>query len=102
MTIRPAAGSPATVAANVPAVVISHGKNGNGAYISLGTQLPLGADADELDNQIRSNAPGLWMDGPVVTEFVKRAAPTVTADDEVVWISTAELFNRMISAGKLP
>ena len=102
MTIRPAAVSPATVAANVPAVVISHGKNGNGAYISLGTQLPLSADADELENQIINNAPGLWIDGGVPTEFVKRAAPTVTADDEVVWISTAVLFNRMISASKLP
>lgn len=102
LTMLPAAGSPAIVAANVPAVVISHGKNGNGAYISLGTQLPVGADADELENQILNNAPGLWMDGGVVTVFVKRAAPTVTADDEVVWISQGVLFNRMISGGKPP
>lgn len=102
LTIRPAAGSPATVAANVPAVVISHGKNGNGAYISLGTQLPSGADADELENQITNNAPGIWTDGGVAAVFVKRAAPTVTADDEAVWISPGVLFNRMISAGKLP
>lgn len=101
LTIRPAKGA-ALIADRVPAVVISHGKNGNGAYLSQGTQLPVGVDADEQENQLTNTAPGVWIDGPVVAEFVKRAAPTATYDDEVVWISPGVLFNRMISAGKLP
>jgi len=87
------------IAKEVPAVVISHGKNGNGAYTLAGTQLPTGADVgDEQDNQLISLA------GVVTTanlDFVSKT-PTETFDDEVMWISPGVLFNRMISVGRLP
>lgn len=90
------------IALNLPAIVISHGKNGRGAYMPQGTQLPAGADADELDNQLVSaGAPGIWTDVGVARRFVKRS-PTATYDDEVVWISPSILSSRMIAAGKLP
>jgi prepilin-type N-terminal cleavage/methylation domain-containing protein len=74
----------------VPAVVVSHGKNGYGAYTpSGGTPLPPSPDADELENS-----------DPDV-HFVSKS-PTPTFDDLVVWISTNILFNRMVAAGKLP
>ena len=78
-----------TIAGNVPAVIISHGKNGAGAYTQQGTPLPASSDPDEQEN---SNG------NPV---FVTHT-PTPTFDDLVVWISPNILYNRMVAAGKLP
>lgn len=80
-----------TVSDKIPAVVISHGNNGNGAYTSQGTPLPAGADADEQDNQLASGN----------TTFISKAA-TSTFDDLVAWVSPNSLMNRMVTAGKLP
>jgi hypothetical protein len=86
----------AKIATAVPAVVVSHGKNGKGAYTVLGTQTASGADADEQDNQL--TGAGNTMANP---DFVyKPAIPGF--DDEVVWIAPGVLFSRMIRAGKLP
>lgn len=87
------------IAANVPAVIISHAKNGCGAYLSNGTQLSIAtgnssgsscgnAGADQVANT----------DG---TPFVSHDA-TPAFDDLVVWLSPNTLFNRMVAAGKLP
>lgn len=86
----------ARIATDVPAVIVSHGKNGNGAYTVLGTQMAAGADADEVDNQLTG--------GGINTanrDFVYKTA-TDAFDDEVAWIPTGVLFSRMIRAGKLP
>jgi len=84
------AGCPGTtIAFNLPAVVVSHGKNGAGAYNTQGTQITVSADADEAENS----------DGN--TNFVSHT-PTNTFDDIVTWVSPNILFNRMISAQKLP
>ncbi len=80
-----------TVAGNVPAVIISHGKNGAGAYTPQGTQLAVGSNADEQENS----------DGSADTTYVTHT-PTPTFDDLVVWISPNILLNRMVVAGKLP
>lgn len=104
MMIRPVAdgtGGNARLAEKVPVVVVSYGRNGNGAHTPQGTVLPRGTDADEMENQVLFTT-GVWADSPVVKEFVKRSAPTATYDDEVVWISPGVLFNRMVAAGKLP
>jgi prepilin-type N-terminal cleavage/methylation domain-containing protein len=77
------------IATSVPAVIVSHGKNGAGAYMPQGNQLPASTDTGELDN---SNGG---------TTFVSHAF-TPTFDDLVVWISPNILFNRMVAAGKLP
>lgn len=102
MTIRPSATTVAKIADNVPAVVVSHGSNGNGAYTSQGVQLPPGTDADQVENQLLALSSGTWKDDGVDKTFVKKTAPTPTFDDEVVWIPPGVLFNRMITAGKLP
>ena len=89
-----AAGS--TVSDRIPAVVISHGRNGNGAYTSQGAQLATGADADELDNQLTAGGTSTTN-----TTFISKT-PTPTFDDLATWVSPNTLMNRMVSAGKLP
>lgn len=79
----------ANIATNVPAVIISHGPNGLGAWNSLGAQITVSTDADEAENS-NSN-----------TTFVGHE-PSATFDDLVVWLSPNTLFNRMVAAGKLP
>lgn len=89
INVLTAAGGGTNVASNIPAVIVSHGTNGNGAYTSQGIQIPIGADADEMEN---SNAN---------ITFVSHDSNS-TFDDMVVWIAPSLLFNRMVSAGKLP
>jgi prepilin-type N-terminal cleavage/methylation domain-containing protein len=90
------------IASKIPAIVISHGRNGNGAHTLQGTPLPASADADELENEVVPSTSALWTDGPAEKTFVKRSVPTTGYDDEVVWIPPGVLFSRMITAGKLP
>ena len=91
LNVLSAASSGVTIAASVPAVIISHGKNGAGAYTPQGSKLPVGANADEQENS----------DGSSDNNYVSHAL-TPTFDDLVVWISPNILMNRMVTAGKLP
>ncbi len=68
------------LATAVPAVILSRGKNGAAAPV----------DADEQEN----------LDAD--TDFVQHTATGAGFDDQVVWLSSNILFNRMISAGRLP
>jgi len=77
------------VASNVPAIFLSHGKNGLGAYLRDGSQLPVGADNDELENSDNDN------------NFVSHTT-TTSFDDMPAWIAPTILSNRMVAAGKLP
>ncbi len=77
------------VATSIPAVFVSHGTNGYGAYTPQGTQIVASSDNDEAEN---SNAN---------TSFVSHDF-TPAFDDLIVWISPSILFNRMVAAGKLP
>lgn len=93
LTIKIAAGG-SNIASNIPAVIVSHGSNGLGAYTPQGTQLvppllPLSSDSGELDNTNGG------------TTFVSHDF-TPTFDDLVAWISPNILFNRMVAAGQLP
>jgi prepilin-type N-terminal cleavage/methylation domain-containing protein len=88
LTVLNAAGG-TNIASTIPAVIVSHGSNGYGAYTQQGKQLAISLDADEIKN---SNA------GP---NFVSHDF-TPTFDDIVVWISPNILFNRMVEAGRLP
>jgi len=88
LTVKSAAGG-STIASTIPAVFVSHGTNGLGAYTPQGTQLSVSSDPDEADN---SNGG---------TTFVSHDF-TPTFDDQVIWISPNILFNRMVAAGKLP
>ncbi len=91
LNVMSAATGGTTVAGSVPAVVISHGKNGAGAYTPQGTQVAVGANADEQENT----------DGTADNNYVSHTL-TPTFDDLVVWISPNILMNRMVAAGKLP
>ena len=85
------------IATQIPAVVVSNGKDGYGAYTNLGTQLSTtGAGTDELENT-NANATfvsRIYTDNP--------AAAGGAFDDIVVWITPNILLNRMVAAGKLP
>lgn len=88
LTVKSAAAG-SNIASSIPAVIISHGSNGSGAYTPQGTQISASSDPDELDN----------FNGG--TTFVSHDF-TPTFDDVVVWISPNILYNRMVAAGKLP
>lgn len=79
------------VGSGIPVVVISHGKNGLGAYLPDGSQNDsVVATAAELQN----------LDG--VTPFVTGETVQNGYDDFVDWVSLNVLFNRLVSAGQLP
>jgi prepilin-type N-terminal cleavage/methylation domain-containing protein len=102
---RDAAGalSPLTNLNDIPAVALSHGKNGYGSVNDQGT--PQANPADwPLSNLDESTNVAVN-----TTTFVSRApqaaglpGPGGEFDDIVVWISPNILFNRMVAAGKLP
>ena len=76
--------------ANLPAVILSYGKNG-GETLTC----PNAARADECENQ---NS-----DTTFVSRTITQAGTTAGEfDDQVVWISANVLFNRMVVAGRLP
>ena len=94
------------LATNVPAVILSHGKNGYGATSFSGTAMPAApaANVDETTN----NTIGTTK----LTRFVSNASTACSDtaegssfceyDDVVSWVSPNILFNRMVNAGKLP
>ncbi|HXU94758.1 MAG TPA: prepilin-type N-terminal cleavage/methylation domain-containing protein [Gallionella sp.] len=91
LDVLSAAAGGTTVATKVPAVIISHGKNGAGSYTQQGTQQPVSGNADERENS----------DGSANNNYVSHTA-TPDYDDLVTWISNNILLNRMVEAGKLP
>lgn len=87
----------ASVAQNVPVVVVSHGPNGRGAQnMSGGT--PLAATALPADERQNLIAPSAVLPCSNTTGFVSRA-PSDTFDDLVIWLSANELFNRVCPPG---
>ena len=71
-----------------PAMFLSHGKNGYGAYQQQGNQLA-GGGTEELENSDNDN------------KFISHET-TIDYDDLVFWVSPNTLINRMVAAGKLP
>lgn len=85
------------LASNMPAIVVSHGANGLGAYLPTGLQiLPVPtAITNEGENT------------DVDSYFVSHTLATTNEvggyfDDQLVWLSQYTLFNRMVQAEKLP
>ena len=78
--------APATLAVNIPAIVISHGRNGFGAYTPQGTRISLPTDANENEN---ANGDATFVGNTAI-------------DDLVQPIPGSLLVNRMMMAGKLP
>lgn len=103
------------LAKGLPAVFVSHGKNGYGAYQSNGAQLAAGAGADESANSNGATTAlpsGTWY---LSYAFYRRDQTPSAAgcddtagtlycefDDIVAWISPSTLIARMVSAGRLP
>ena len=78
----------ANIATTLPAIIVSHGKNGFGAFRSDGAQIA-GAAGDELENADKD------------ATFVSRThAPDF--DDQLVWVSSHVLKSRMVAANRLP
>lgn len=94
LTILSAAVGGTNISTSIPAVVISHGTDGLGAYTTGGQIIP-GATGDQYENANNSNL-ALNDNNFVSHDF------TPTFDDLVVWISPNILLNRMVTAGKLP
>jgi prepilin-type N-terminal cleavage/methylation domain-containing protein len=88
ITVTSGGATPVTIAANMAAIVVSHGKNGLGGYLTSGAQLPGAAD-DELEN---ADA-----DGTFVSKLHDPAF-----DDVLAWVSTNVLKSRMVAASRLP
>ena len=84
------------LASSAVAAILSYGKNGYGATNSLsGAVNPAPTSADELENTNNDRTVVSRVQTPVGTsagEF----------DDIVTWLPVYILFNRMITAGKLP
>ncbi|WIM06981.1 MAG: type II secretion system GspH family protein [Candidatus Nitricoxidivorans perseverans] len=78
-----------SVANNIPVAIVSHGKNGAGAFNTTGGNNAAPVGADELENTDLDD------------NFVSKT-PSANFDDLVAWLSPNILFNRMIAAGKLP
>jgi prepilin-type N-terminal cleavage/methylation domain-containing protein len=84
---------------NIPAVVVSHGKNGTWGYMDSGTQI---GDSSTHNDDEDTNGSGAG------TTFVSRnfSANTTTSygefDDIVIWVSPHVYLNRMVAAGQLP
>ena len=79
------------IATKVPAVIVSHGRNGRGAYLPTGTQVA-GAAGDEAENADNDGIFVSHTPTPTPAEF----------DDLVVWTPLAITLSRMVAAGKLP
>ena len=95
------------LASTVAAVIVSHGKNGNGAYVPSGSQkTAAAANTDELANAtFTAGATSFYNRDP--TPSASGCSDTSgTAfcefDDIITWISPPTLVMRMVSAGKLP
>jgi prepilin-type N-terminal cleavage/methylation domain-containing protein len=81
-------GSPVALASGVAAVIVSHGKNGYGAFQTDGAQFA-GAAGDELENANGNAA------------FISKV-PEPAFDDVVAWVSPNILKSRMVAASRLP
>lgn len=106
-----------SLATSVPAVILSHGKNGWGAMNSSGTIYAAPSNPDELENISSANENGVTATPTSVT-FVSRtitpsatpcsdsapgpAMPLCEFDDLVTWLSPNILFSRMVAAGRMP
>lgn len=88
------------IASAIPAVVMSHGKNG---YLGTTEQNTIISNASGTNADEQTNAPP-----SIGTLFVSKTMTentTVTGgefDDLVTWLSPNILFNRMVAAGRLP
>jgi type II secretory pathway pseudopilin PulG len=102
---KPAA--PGNLVTQIPAIIVSHGKNGRGATPALGGPAIPGPEptaVDELEN-LDGNAIFLTrhytIDDPTCADN-DTSKPYCGFDDIVAWISANVLKYRLVQAGRLP
>jgi prepilin-type N-terminal cleavage/methylation domain-containing protein len=103
---RDTSGTQQLLANNIVAIVMSYGANNFGTTVD-GTAIANSSatNTDEQNNDSEFNSCG-WIAN--CTTFWGRPVATSTGaaggefDDHVVWVSANVLFNRMVTAGKLP
>lgn len=84
---------------DIPAVIVSHGKNGAGGYSDNGIR---SADVTLTNIDERTNASQSGIAFVARTPSDSARTPGGEYDDLVLWISPNVLFNRMVAAGTLP
>lgn len=94
-----------TAASEVPAILISHGRNGFGATSVDGVTRIAAAAPDEIENTngdatyiTRAYAPG----DAACSDDADEGAPLCEFDDLVVWMAPTVLNEKLVSAGRLP
>ncbi|MGB9149568.1 MAG: type II secretion system protein [Burkholderiales bacterium] len=97
-TIRSSSSPITNLAAAVPAVVLSHGPNGNGATLDNATATA-NPSTTNIDEQTNLTSATIFVSR---TQTENTGAPGGEFDDIVTWIPASILFNRMVAAGKLP
>ena len=103
---RTPANKTGTSVSTIPVVIISHGKNGYGAYTSGGTQYtaPPAGNVDETANATTASTTFYSREqSPETTTCSDTAAGNFCEfDDLVAYSPDSLLVTRMVSAGKLP
>lgn len=97
-----------TIATSVPAIILSHGKNGLGAINTACNPIscspnpaPPASNIDELANT--DNTVNFVSHSPTPAGALSQSGAAVGYfDDQVIWLSQYTLFNRMVQAGRLP
>jgi hypothetical protein len=89
----------ATYINDIPAVIVSHGKNGYGGVSDLGVRVQ---ESSTTNVDERTNAAQAGIAFVARTGTDNSAAPGGEFDDLVLWVSPNVLLNRMVSAGTLP
>ncbi len=94
-----------TSASEVPAVVVSHGRNGYGSTSVAGALRAPPTGGDELENANADAtyvARGYSRGAAGCADGGSEASPLCEYDDLVMWLSPTILNERMVSAGRLP
>jgi len=100
--------APTALGSVLPAIFISHGKNGYGAYASSGTPFPApAAGTDEFANATHANTATVFYSRSPSSSAsgcgdATSGVPFCEFDDIVAMISAPTLIARMVSAGRLP
>jgi len=101
--------TPTPLGLQLPAVIISHGKNGFGAYTPAGATLAAPTGADEIANANHASAATTFVSrvstpnpSPLSCDDNSAASAFCEFDDIVVMIASNTLIARMVAAGRLP
>lgn len=88
LNVLPGTHTTHTVASGLPAVIVSHGRNGLGGYRNNGQRRP----ASHPDEQENADADVEFINRPTDNQY----------DDLTVWVVPTVLNARMLAAGRLP